>query len=718
MRIEYLLLIIIIVSNISMLAMIPLRKYLRNVSIFFTLSIIFNVLWTLGDLLMLSSVNDFMFKLGSLLFLIAPMYSALMLMMFAYTYPNNTTVKGKLFFAWFVPLIFISLPIALNIWPPINSYDLTSSPTTFMINFNYYLIYALTLLVYFGNVSLVLIRKMRKSVGVEKIQIKYLLYATGTTSFLAMFTNLFLPLIGYTQFIWLGPLFSVAYIILIPFTISRYRLFDIKNITVRGLSYVASLVVVAMLAAITVYAFLSNFSFANYSNTVQSNILIFGVIFFAILFQLVKNFFDNLTKQLYFKRQLQSQDLLNLINDMLVKANDPKILLDKISGILREGTSAEFCNFFIEPDAKIDTHVAGTDLKLFNSDAWKQIENRLKIFNGSFLHSESTETDQDTKALMRSLDLDLIIKMEANNDSVGFLILGERTNGDPYFITEIQTLEVIADEVAITLQSLLRFEEIARFNVTLQKEVQDATSELKSSNEKLMSLDEAKDDFISMASHQLRTPLTSIKGYISMILEGDTGDINEQQRNFLNQAFISSQRMVFLISDLLNVSRLKTGKFVIEKTEVYLPDIVETEIDQLNSTAEARGLKLVYNKPSDYPKLMLDETKTHQVIMNFIDNAIFYSPKGGDINIELKSTDKMASLTVTDHGIGVPKKAQHELFTKFYRADNAKKARPDGTGLGLYMAKKVIIAQGGHLIFKSEEGKGSTFGFSFPVKSD
>jgi len=111
---------------------------------------------------------------------------------------------------------------------------------------------------------------------------------------------------------------------------------------------------------------------------------------------------------------------------------------------------------------------------------------------------------------------------------------------------------------------------------------------------------------------------------------------------------------------------------------------------------------------------MLDETKTRQVIMNLIDNAIYYTPSGGHIRIELQASDRAVELRVIDDGIGVPKAEQHHLFTKFYRAGNARKARPDGTGLGLFMAKKVIIAQGGSIIFESQENVGSTFGFSFP----
>ena len=253
---------------------------------------------------------------------------------------------------------------------------------------------------------------------------------------------------------------------------------------------------------------------------------------------------------------------------------------------------------------------------------------------------------------------------------------------------------------------------LALDNKLLTEENIAVLRKLKVSNTKLRELDEAKDEFISMASHQLRTPLTSVKGYLSMLGEGDAGKLNEMQKKFVDQAFISSQRMVYLIADLLNVSRLKTGKFIIEAHPAYLPDVIESEIAQLYETVKSRGLTMEYDKPKSFTMLNLDETKIRQVIMNFADNAIYYTPKG-KIKISLTEDADAVEFTITDSGMGVPKAEQHHLFTKFYRAGNARKSRPDGTGLGLYMAKKVVIAQGGSLIFKSAEGKGSTFGFRF-----
>ena len=293
-----------------------------------------------------------------------------------------------------------------------------------------------------------------------------------------------------------------------------------------------------------------------------------------------------------------------------------------------------------------------------------------------------------------------LVKLVARRHLVGLLVVGFVEPIEHLGEADTQLMDRLSESIGVALDNKLLFEEN-----------QYVLRQLREKNEKLKALDETKDDFISMASHQLRTPLTSVKGYLSMVIEGDAGKITKQQKDMLTQAYFSSQRMVYLIGDLLNVSRLQTGKFVIEPTPVNLAKVVSEEMAQLIETAKSRSLTLTYKEPRHFPELMLDETKTRQVIMNFVDNAIYYTPAGGDINVELIDKESTVELRVTDNGIGVPKSEQPHLFTKFYRAGNARQARPDGTGLGLFMAKKVVVAQGGAIIFESTEGKGSTFGF-------
>ena len=203
-----------------------------------------------------------------------------------------------------------------------------------------------------------------------------------------------------------------------------------------------------------------------------------------------------------------------------------------------------------------------------------------------------------------------------------------------------------------------------------------------------------------------------------MVIEGDVGEVTPQQNKLLIEAFNSSERMVRLIADFLNVSRLQTGKFIVDKAPIDMKDVVRGEVENLQLMAGSHAMKLRLNVSKQPMPIFADEGKIHQVVMNFIDNAIYYSHAKSTIVINLERVKNDVALTVVDTGIGVPEEEQAKLFTKFFRAGNARKARPDGTGVGLYLARRVITAHSGAIIFSSKEGKGSTFGFRLPIDND
>jgi signal transduction histidine kinase len=360
---------------------------------------------------------------------------------------------------------------------------------------------------------------------------------------------------------------------------------------------------------------------------------------------------------------------------------------------LTEQVSSDLSRIFVD----VDNHwLASTSTKTL-------VQRNEALTTRKIAHLLNTD-DFVVEELTKAFDVQsvFLVKLTARKRLVGVMAIGFSEKLAELPEKDANLIERVSEAVGIAVDNKL-----------LLLENEHVLRALKHSNEKLKALDEAKDEFISMASHQLRTPLTSMKGYVSMVLEGDAGKVNAMQRKLLDQAFVSSQRMVYLIADLLNVSRLRTGKFVIEAKPTNLAEIVDSEISQLYETAKGRDLQLTYNKPKNFPELLLDETKIRQVVMNFTDNAIYYTPAGGHIEVIVEDKGETIEVRVEDDGLGVPKEEQHHLFTKFYRAGNARKARPDGTGLGLFMAKKVVVAQGGSIIFKSQEGKGSTFGFSF-----
>ncbi len=561
-----------------------------------------------------------------------------------------------------------------------------------------------------------LVRSHRKAKGIQKQQIDTILITLVIALAAILITNAIFPIaLNYYGMTNIGSFFSVIIVIGVAYTIAKHKLFDLRLVVARAFAYGFSVLFIVILYSLLTFS-IANIAFGVDLTTNQELVLALFSAVIALAFQPVKRFFDKFTNSIFYRDAYDGQEFLNSINAKIVTSSNLHHLLHNTAETIKDQVKLNFCNFYIDSSAAIDFHTAGNNTALFAQAEWSSLIEAIDGADKKIITSESSETDEETVGYMRSLGIELVLKMTSKEQDVGYMILSERRSGTNFSQQDIQILEIIADEVAIAVQNAVQFEQIAQFNVTLQKKIEDATGELQKSNEKLKALDEAKDEFISMASHQLRTPLTSVKGYISMVLEGDAGEVNENQKKFLDQAYVSSQRMVYLVADLLNVSRLKTGKFVVESKPTYMPDMVESEIAQLYETAKARDLQLVFEKPESFPMMNIDETKTRQVVMNFADNAIYYTPNGGRIVIKLKETKTAVEFTVTDSGIGVPKNEQHHLFTKFYRAGNAKKARPDGTGLGLFMAKKVIVAQGGAVIFKTQEGKGSTFGFSFPRK--
>ena len=615
---------------------------------------------------------------------------------------------------FFIPLFALgALFIVLNG----KAVRFTNAPHFDIIYQSSFSYYGIFIAVIFISTITWLIRLVHQSKGADKERFKSLLWGIAVAGIFLIFANVLYPLLfdGDSRIITnLSYSGLLLFIYLSARAIFLYQLFNIRFIVARVIAYAISIGFVTSLF-IGGSIFIGKVFFDQKIGMTSLFIFALISIFTAISYQPVKTFFDKVSNRLFYQDAYDPQLLLNALNKTLVSTVELEKLVAHVADIISRDMKIRFCNFEVYATDETIRHSIGKHAFDFNHNEKQELGEFIKQSHG-VVRTDDKEINTSLQKALRRNNVDILAPLEVKGKNLGYMLLGPRRSGSEYSNKDTQVLSIIVDEVSIALQNALWFEEIKRFNQTLQKKINIATHHLQQTNEKLKELDETKDEFISLASHQLRTPLTSVKGYLSMLLEGDAGKVTKQQQQFINQAFLSSQRMVYLISDLLNVSRLKTGKFVIEKKEVLLSDVVESEISQLKEMAAAKSLKLLFKKPKDFPVIMLDETKIRQVIVNFIDNAIYYTPSGGAINVTLEKVGSSISFKVVDSGIGVPKEEQHKLFVKFYRAPNAKKARPDGTGLGLFMAKKVIVAQGGALLFSSTEGKGSTFGFTFPIK--
>lgn len=255
-----------------------------------------------------------------------------------------------------------------------------------------------------------------------------------------------------------------------------------------------------------------------------------------------------------------------------------------------------------------------------------------------------------------------------------------------------------------------------RKEVTQREHIEKLAKDLQKANAKLKELDKQKTEFLSFASHQLRSPMTAIKGYASMILEGSFGPLEDKARGAVEIILQSTQKLVLVIEDFLNVSRIELGKMKYDKTKTDVKELVIGAVKQFEPTIKSRGLSISTEiDESDSYVTTVDPGKISQVVSNLIDNAAKYTPKG-EIKVQMSKIKDKIQIRVKDTGVGLDSDALNELFQKFNRAGDGSKLNVSGTGLGLYVTQQLVTAHNGKMWAESEgKGKGSTFVVELPI---
>ena len=231
-------------------------------------------------------------------------------------------------------------------------------------------------------------------------------------------------------------------------------------------------------------------------------------------------------------------------------------------------------------------------------------------------------------------------------------------------------------------------------------------------------INQMKSEFISIAAHQLRTPLSAIKWIFHMLISEDLGPVNSAQKSFLQKGYDSNERMIVLINDLLNVTKIEEGRFLFDFEKVSLKDLLEQILGESIAVAAKNGVALEFNAPKIMlPTILADAQKMKIAFQNLIDNAIKYSFPQGKVIVTLKKELDRYLINISDQGVGVPQDQKQRIFNKFFRGSNVVKMETDGTGLGLFITKNIIEKHGGSISFTSEENKGTTFTIELPLNS-
>ena len=226
----------------------------------------------------------------------------------------------------------------------------------------------------------------------------------------------------------------------------------------------------------------------------------------------------------------------------------------------------------------------------------------------------------------------------------------------------------------------------------------------------------AQSDFITLTSHQLRTPLSGMKWLLELLKKEGTGNLNKKQKDFIDKIYTSNERMIALVNDLLEVSRLEAGesKLYLQPTDIVnvINDIIREKQGDIKKKKSQISFTIEHEP---FPMVRTEPNKIKQALTNLITNAINYNSDGNRVTIDLKIEDDMALVSIVDSGVGIPKDQQAQVFQKFFRGNNVLQFETTGTGLGLYITKAFIEASGGRIWFKSKEGEGSTFYFTLPI---
>jgi signal transduction histidine kinase len=282
----------------------------------------------------------------------------------------------------------------------------------------------------------------------------------------------------------------------------------------------------------------------------------------------------------------------------------------------------------------------------------------------------------------------------------GWAELAETYSADEYLAAR---LEIGARIVSVHLAPVLMDNE---FLGTVSA-FRDVTAEVEA--------ERAKTEFVSTVSHELRTPMTSIKGYVDLLLMGAVGVLTEDQQNFLSVIRSNVERLTLLVSDLLDISRVESGRLAVSPKVIHLEEVIDLTIVTMRARAMDKGLTLQSEVSSPLPEVLADPDRVTQILTNLMANACNYTPSGGRVTVSAYAHNDEVHVAVSDTGIGISEEDQEKVFDRFFRADHDIVQDAPGAGLGLSIVKSLTEMQGGRVWVKSDLGRGSTFTVAFPA---
>ncbi|MFZ2125044.1 MAG: ATP-binding protein [Candidatus Saccharimonadales bacterium] len=553
-------------------------------------------------------------------------------------------------------------------------------------------LYLLGLLYILSLITYGIIYGLRHSSGLKRRQLMSVGIGLAITSPLAVAFTFIIPwTTGQFWVLRLGATPALVLVISLYYSVARYHLFDIRTAVVRTLAYILSLsLLVGIYYALVLLV--SSLLITGDNSLISQNplniVLIFALLF---IFQPIKQFFDLWTNRVFYRDYYDSDAFLDRFNKALASTTNLRRLLEQASREIASTLKSEQIFFFLSTQ---DGHhlTAGTpahsQLKQSDiNDIYTETNGK-----GDMVIASLLDANHPVRKLMALHRVEIIMPI-LRHDQVSYLFLGEHRTSH-YTNRDIKVLNMVDGSLAIAIQNALSVEAIRQSNTELRQ------------------IDRVKDEFVSVASHELRTPMTVIRGYVSLLQRQQLGPQNEKQQDVLNKISDNAKTLINLVNDMLDLSKFEADKLELSLGTYSVDELIQKSLDQVMLMYKAKGLALTYLPTS--LSITTDPAHFDRIMLNLLSNAYKFTDRGG-VTVKAKSNEGMVTISVIDTGIGIAKDAILTLFKKFSQVDNYLQRSTGGTGLGLAICERLVTRLGGKIGVTSVEDKGSEFWFEVPV---
>jgi len=654
---------------------------------------------------------------------IAPTFIPSIFLYFTYIFPHQEQKS-----LWSRSLLIFSLNAVMVVmvaWPNfiIKEVNIRPGLEKEIIFTQYYWLYFIYISFLFTFAFYRLFIKYRKSVGIEKQQILYLFLGDALSTNSAFVTNLIMPWLGYFFLNWLGQVFTITMVGFASYAIIRYRLMDIRIVARKIFIYIG----VAAFAYGMFYFLIwfYNYAFGGvFSSVAYATGLVVAPLFVIAFYGIDKGLRIFANKYLFISLY-NYQETINKLTDELNYYIDLDKIISLIVDTIKKTMQLDRAGVLLINQQANPVHYQVAKVIGFNR------QNGISLVRDNFLtkHLHQTQkplvrdelnllirnaqTNQEKQSFeklneyMKIIEASLCLPLLSNKKLIGIIVLGAKISGDAYTKEDLELLNTMAKQAGIAIENAMLYKQVQDFNKNLQQKVDEQTKYLKE-------LLEMKSDFLRVVNHQLNTPLSIMKGYFSMIEEG-----SYPVEKAMPSIKAGLERINSTVADFWSAYELEGERMKMDRQKTDITEIVDRLISEKQKMKEAEEKKLTIGvaKPNfKVPLVWCDYKKIANVVSNLLDNGIDYTRKGSVILSYELVGDDFLKINVKDTGVGIFGEDKKKIFKKFSRGDNATDLRPNGSGLGLFIAKKIVEGNGGEMTYYSEgENKGTTFSFTLPI---